>query len=289
METAPTSTVLQGAGRCVSAGHDRPRSKLVRDSARLEPDHPEQPRFGVKVDETGLQIPFHIVKWDHVSQIPGGPLHRPPELLPVRPPRDRQDDMAQAAVPGRDLPRPARPCPVSGAARPTTAPAGPDPARIRRVGRARRSAADAAGPQRGPSPDRGRRAPLHPDRIERAQPAPARRQPAGRPCAHLPPVPADGGRGRRRLRAGARADPRSAPLGVHPARSGRVPGIVRRELPAPGGAGRRTHPQPGHVQPVPGKRQLLAGGAPQRGRGGTRCRRGPQDRRPPTSTCWRTC
>ena len=125
----------------------------------------------------------------------------------------------------------------------------------------------------------GRRAPLHPDRIERAQPAPARRQPAGRPCAHLPPAPADGGRGRRRLRAGARADPGSAPIGVHPARSGRVPGIVRRELPAPGGAGRRTHPQPGHVQPVPGKCQLLPGGTPQRCRGGTRRRRGPQDSR----------
>ena len=88
---------------------------------------------------------------------------------------------------------------------------------------------------------------LHPDRVERSQPAPAGRQPAGRSSAHPSPVPADGGRSRRRLRVGAGADPRPASVGVHPAGPRVVPGIVRRELPPPGGARRRTHPQPGRV------------------------------------------
>ena len=146
-----------------------------------------------------------------------------------------------------------------------------------RMGCGRRSAADASGPQRGPPADRDGRAALHPDRVERSQPAPAGRQPAGRPSAHPSPVPADGGRSRQRLRVGAGADPRPASVGVHPAGPRLVPGIVRRELPPPGSAGRRTHPQPCGVQPVPGKRQLLAGGAPQRGRGGARRGGGPQD------------
>ena len=88
---------------------------------------------------------------------------------------------------------------------------------------------------------------------------------------------------------GAGADPRPASVGVHPAGPRLVPGIVRRELPPPGGARRRTPPatwpRSAGSWKAPASRRRRPSTCPRwRATWGSTARR-----LPPTSTCWKTC